>query len=182
MMPAQRQGLATQVRQTRIGHYALALLLTGLLAPSFAQAEGFFTYDHGLAQTSLWTAHYSTNEDDDEEYNNQQNLIGVEVHNPERWFTGAAWLKNSFDQPIWYFYAGREFPLWQPSEDLEVRAKLTAGGLRGYDGDKKDKISYNSLGIAPAILPTIGARWGRFEADMLLFGTAGAMFNAGVRF
>lgn len=177
-MTAQRQDL----RMRALRPLAKALLLAGLLAPSWAQANEFFAYDHGLVQTSLWTTHYSTNEDDDEAYSDQQNLIGIELHNPDRWFAGAAWLKNSFDQPIWYFYAGREFPLWQPREYLEVRAKLTAGALRGYDGDKQDKIAYNSTGVAPAILPTIGTRWGRFEADMLLFGTAGAMVNAGVRF
>ncbi|WP_168012706.1 hypothetical protein [Halomonas salinarum] len=172
---------------SRTGHHLAsrrllpALLLASLLAPSWAQANGFFEYDHGLVQSSLVTTHYKTNEDD-EEYNDQQNLIGIELHNPDRWFAGTAWLKNSFDQPIWYFYAGREFPLWQPRENLEVRAKLTAGGIRGYDGDKQDKIAYNSLGVAPAILPTIGARWRRFEADVLLFGTAGAMVNGGLRF
>jgi hypothetical protein len=167
---------------TRATPYVQALLLACLLLPSLAKAEGFFEYDHGLVQTSLWTSHYSENNEDDEDYYDQQNLIGVELHNPDRWFAGTAWLKNSFNQPIWYFYVGREIPLWRPSKDVEVRAKLTAGALRGYDGDKQDKIAYNSTGIAPAILPTLGARWGRFEADMLLFGTAGAMFNAGVRF
>ncbi|WP_192036019.1 hypothetical protein [Halomonas sp. YLGW01] len=157
-------------------------LLTALLAASPGQASDFWTYDHGLAQTSLWTTHYSTNEDGDEAYNDRQHLIGLELHNPTRWLAGTAWLKNSFDQPIWYFYAGREFPLWQPGQEFEVRAKLTAGALRGYDGENQDKIDYNSTGVAPAILPTLGARFGRLEGDLLLFGTAGAMLTAGVRF
>ncbi|MBZ9539408.1 hypothetical protein KGQ90_10735 [Modicisalibacter tunisiensis] len=159
-----------------LGVVFLGGLTAGFGPPS--RASGLLTYDHGLIQTSLWTHHYSS----DTTYNDRQNLIGIELHNPDRWLAGAAWLKNSFDQPTWYFYAGREFPLWRPRADLEVRAKLTAGGIRGYDGDKRNKIAYNHYGIAPAILPTVGVRWGRVESDAILFGTAGLMVTAGVRF
>lgn len=134
--------------------------------------------DHGLVQTSLGTVHF----DSDPEHNDQQNLIGIELHNPDRWFAGAAWFRNSFDQPSWYFYAGREFPLWQPSKNFEARAKLTGGLLHGYDGDKQDNIPLNHFGIAPAVLPTLGARWGPIEADVMVFGTAGMMATAGIRF
>ncbi|MDW5378396.1 hypothetical protein R6258_15855 [Halomonas sp. HP20-15] len=165
-----------QARFKRLGGVALGMLLVGL-GPS-ASADGLFSYDHGLVQTSLWTHHYSS----DAKYNDHQNLIGVELHSTDRWLAGAAWLKNSFEQPTWYFYAGREFTLWRPRHDVDVRAKLTAGGIRGYDGDKQDNIAFNHYGIAPAILPAVGARWGRFESDVILFGTAGMMLTAGTRF
>ncbi|MGC3875271.1 hypothetical protein ACPF7Z_18635 [Halomonas sp. GXIMD04776] len=129
-------------------------------------------------QTSLFTQHFRS----DSEHNEHQNLIGFELHNPGRWFAGIAWFKNSFDQPTWYFYGGREISLWQLSHGIEVRAKLSAGLLRGYKGDKRDNIPLNHFGIAPAILPTIGVHWKRLEADLIVFGTAGMMFTGGLRF
>lgn len=156
---------------------ALATLLA-LFATAASAELPSLTYDHGLAQTSLATAHF----DPDPEHNNHQHLASLELHNPDNWFTGIAWLKNSFNQPTWYFYGGRQFPLWQPSEEILVRAKLTAGLLHGYDGDRKDKIPLNHFGTAPAILPTLGVRLGPIETDIMIFGAAGAMATAGVRF
>lgn len=134
--------------------------------------------DHVLVQSSVYTMHYSHNP----EHNNQQDLIALELHNPQRWLGGMAWFKNSFNQPTWFWYAGREFPLWQPSDKFTVRAKLAAGLLRGYKGKYRNKIPFNDAGIAPAILPSIGARYGRFESDLIIYGTAGLMVNVGVRF
>ncbi|MGO2390869.1 MAG: hypothetical protein ACTH69_02105 [Halomonas sp.] len=135
-------------------------------------------WDHTLAQTSLYTRHFSP----DPEHNNHQNLISIELHNPDRWLAGAAWFKNSYEQPTWYFYAGREFPVWQFSQGLNVRAKITGGLLHGYKGEYRDKIPLNHLEVAPAVLPSIGMQWGRFESDLIIFGTAGMMVTAGVRF
>nr|WP_298380890.1 hypothetical protein [uncultured Halomonas sp.] len=157
---------------------ALTVLLTAISSAHAETASSFWRYDHGLVQTSLFTEHFRS----DSDYDEQQNLIGIELHNPQRWFAGTAWFKNSFDQPTWYFYAGREIPLWQLSHDVNVRAKLTAGLLRGYDGDKRDNIPLNHLGIAPAILPTIGLSWKRLEGDLIVFGTAGMMFTGGISF
>lgn len=134
--------------------------------------------DHALVQTSLVTQHFSS----DPEHTENQRLLSIELHNPERWLVGAAWFRNSFAQPSWYWYAGREFPLWQPGGGISFRAKLTAGLLRGYDGDYRDKVPFNHLGVAPAALPSIGVRWGRIESDLIVFGTAGAMITVGLRF
>lgn len=134
--------------------------------------------DHTLVQTSLLTRHFSPQP----EHNNQQNLIGLELHNPDRWLAGAAWFKNSYDQPTWYVYAGREFPVWQFSPEFNVRAKLTGGLLRGYKDEYRDKIPLNHLEVAPVLLPSIGVRWKRVESDLIVFGTAGMMVTAGVRF
>lgn len=133
--------------------------------------------DHVLVQTSLYTEHFSP----DPEHNNHQYLIGVELHNPDRWFTGFARFRNSFDQASHYLYVGREFPLWQPGE-ASFRAKLSAGALHGYRGEHRDKIPFNRYGVAPGILPTVGVEWRRLEADLIVFGTAGLMVTAGLRF
>lgn len=134
--------------------------------------------DHVLLQTSFYTTHFSP----DPEHTNQQDLISLELHTPDRWLAGGARFLNSFDQESIYLYAGREFPLWQPAEEFEIRAKLTAGLLHGYRGEYRDKIPFNHFGIAPAALPSIGMRWNRFETDIIVFGTAGMMITGGIRF
>ncbi|MFB9145341.1 hypothetical protein ACFFU2_02170 [Halomonas alkalicola] len=168
---------------------ATALLLTPLLAPSAALAEeagGWrerldwppaLELSHVLVQTSLYTDHFSP----DPEHTNNQRLIGVELHNPDLWFTGAARFKNSFNQDSIYLYVGRELPMWE-SGDTRIRAKLSAGALHGYRGEYRDKIPFNRYEIAPAILPSLGVSWKRLEADLIVFGAAGLMVSAGVRF
>lgn len=160
----------------------VAILLSALLLAStgaMAQKQDKpirMELDHVLVQTSLYTRHYSP----DPEHNNHQNLISIELHNPQRWLAGAGWFKNSYDQPTWYWYAGREFPFWQPNEKTLVRGKLTGGLLRGYKDEYRDKIPFNHSGIAPAILPSIGVQWGRMESDLILFGSAGLMVTGGM--
>ncbi len=149
-----------------------------LLATATAEAQPSLVFDHALLQTSLYTRHFEPEPD----HNNNQQLIGLELHDPNRWFAGAAWFKNSYDQPTWYFYGGREFVLWRPSADASVRAKLSGGVLRGYKGEYQDNIPFNNFGIAPAVLPSIGMQWHRLETDLIVFGTAGMMITGGVRF
>lgn len=161
-----------------IGWLAGLLLSTPATAFSLPDWPPSLEWDHTLVQTSLYTRHFSP----DPEHTNQQNLISIELYNPNHWLTGAAWFKNSFDQPTWYFFAGRKFPLWQTDQGINVRAKLTGGLLRGYQGEYRDKIPLNHFEIAPAALPSIGIQWGQFESDLIIFGTAGMMITAGVRF
>lgn len=146
--------------------------------PTAEAHSSMFELDHVFVQTSLYTRHFSP----DPEHNNNQHLMSVELHNPQQWLVGTAWFKNSYNQPTWYWYAGREFPLWELSHQFTVRAKLTAGLLRGYKGEYRDKIPFNKEGIAPAILPSIGVRYKRLESDLIMFGTAGMMITAGWRF
>lgn len=161
-----------------MGWLAGLLLSTPATAFTLPDWPPSLEWDHTLVQTSLYTRHFSP----DPEHTNQQDLVSIELHNPNHWLAGGAWFKNSFDQPSWYFYAGREFPLWQTDQGINVRAKLTGGLLRGYKGEYRDKIPLNHLEIAPAALPSIGIQWGQFESDLIIFGTAGMMLTAGVRF
>ncbi|MCS3903675.1 hypothetical protein J2T55_001704 [Methylohalomonas lacus] len=156
----------------------LLVILATMLLPTSSSAFTPLELDHVVVQTSLYTKHF----DPDPDHNNDQNLINVEFHNPERWLVGGAWFKNSYDQPSWYVFVGREFPLWQPHEHFELRAKLTGGFLHGYDGEHQDDIPFNSTGTAPVILPSLGARIGPVESDVVLFGTAGLMVTTGLRF
>ena len=133
---------------------------------------------HVLLQTSLYTHHFSR----DPEHTNNQQLMGLELHDTRRRLIGAARFKNSFNQASLYLYIGRELPLWSNNNaDMTIRGKLTAGVLHGYRGEYRDKIPFNRFGIAPAILPSIGVRKDRFESDLIVFGTAGIMVTVGLR-
>lgn len=165
-------------RRRTVFTFLACFLLAGLGTPSTVSAFTSLELDHVVVQTSLYTTHFRP----DPEHNNDQNLISIELHNPERWLAGAAWFKNSYNQPTWYVFVGREFPLWQPHEHIEFRAKLTVGLLHGYDGEHRDDIPFNSHGTAPVILPSLGARVGFVETDVIIFGTAGLMVTSGLRF
>lgn len=132
---------------------------------------------HVLVQSSLYTDHFSP----DPEHTNNQQLISVELHNPDLWFTGFARFKNSFNQVSHYLYVGRELTMWE-SDDTRIRAKLSAGALHGYRGEFRDKIPFNRYEVAPGILPSVGVSWKRLETDLIVFGAAGLMVTAGVRF
>lgn len=174
----------------RPGLTALLPGLMSLLAPSPAPAETVggwrervdwppaLELSHVLLQTSFYTDHFSP----DPDHNNDQELIGIELHNPDRWLAGGARFINSHHQESFYLYVGREFSFWQPTEKFEIRSKLSAGLLHGYRGEHRDSIPFNRYGTAPAALPSIGARWGPLEADLIVFGTAGLMVIGGIRF
>lgn len=125
-------------------------------------------------QTSVWTTHFSP----DPEHNNRQDLIGVERREHDDWLWGGAMFRNSFSQRSVYLYRGRQFYL----AETPFYAKLTAGLLWGYRGEYRDKIPLNHLGIAPAILPSVGYRWKSVGAELVIFGVAGTMLNVGYHF
>ena len=133
---------------------------------------------HILLQTSLYTHHFNS----EPEHNNRQQLISLELHNHESWLAGGAHFKNSFSQNSVYLYGGKSWSFWSSGQYIEARAKLTAGILHGYRGEYRDKIPFNHLGVAPAVLPSIGLRWHHLETNLIIFGTAGMMVTGGVRF
>lgn len=157
---------------------SLALLLSaGTIAPVQA-ADMRFQVQHKLLQTSVGTMHFRP----DPEHNNTQRLLGIELHNPHRGLAGVTRFYNSFDQKTWYFYVGKEYPLTHAERPFEVRAKLTGGLAHGYRGEYQHKIPFNHLGIAPVVIPSVGASLGRFESDLVIFGIAGMMLTFGARF
>lgn len=124
-------------------------------------------------QTSAYTRHFSA----DSDHQNHQKLLGLEYNRASGWLYGGALFRNSFDQPSQYAYAGMR---WE-NDRWPVYAKLSAGLIHGYKGDYKNKIPLNQLGIAPVIIPTIGAHWGPVTTEMLLLGNSAVMLNVGLR-
>lgn len=175
---------------------ALGVLATGLSINSHADTQSLFQQGGELLlQTSLYTTHYSH----DPDHHEKQNLINVEwtfaekdnitIQRPSggdwrdeiRWLVGGATFKNSFNQQSTYLYAGGRYDYFE-NDTTRAYAKLTAGLLHGYRGEYRDKIPFNRLGVAPAILPALGVEYKRVNFEVIPFGTAGAMFNVGYVF
>ncbi len=124
-------------------------------------------------QTSLYTVHYSP----DPEHNNHQRLLGVERHSPDASLWGVATFKHSFGERANYGYYGKRFVLGESRYHL----KLTGGLLQGYKGKYRNKIPLNHLGVAPAIVPSLGASFSRVSTEVVLLGGAAAMATVGIR-
>jgi hypothetical protein len=125
-------------------------------------------------QTSLLTHHFHF----DAHHNDHQGLINLEYWRADNWLAGAAWFENSFSQPTQYVYIGRQ---WRPFDSQpSVYLKLTGGLLHGYKDEFRDKIPLNHSGVAPVLIPAIGYSTRRFTTELILFGTAGIMWNFGV--
>ncbi|KJZ65793.1 hypothetical protein [Pseudomonas fluorescens] len=125
-------------------------------------------------QTSVYTKHYS----DDPDHNNNQDLIGLEREQASGWLFGGATFRNSFSQRSYYAYAGKRYE----SADYPVYVKLSGGLLQGYTGKSEDKIPLNHFGVAPVIIPSIGAHYGPLAAELVFLGFNAAMVTTGVRF
>ena len=126
--------------------------------------------------TSAYTQHYSHNP----LHNNHQRLINLEAYNPNDWLTGIAVFDNSFNQPSQYLYVGRSFHPINAAPDLHL--KVTGGLIHGYKAPYKDKIPLNALGVAPAILPSIGYSYKKATSELIFLGTAGIMVTVGYKF
>ncbi len=141
---------------------AAGLPLTTWAADSRDVQDAFWS-----VQTSVYTVHYSP----DPDHNNHQQLICLERHLPDATLWGAATFKHSFGERANYVYYGKRFALGQSAFHL----KLTGGLLEGYKGEYRDKIPLNRFGVAPVIIPSLEATYGRVSSDVVLLGAAAAM-------
>lgn len=148
----------------------LAYASTTLAQDNTTQDDKGFWY----LQTSVYTRHFSP----DSEHNNNQDLIGIERNETSGLVYGVATFRNSFSQRSFYTYAGKRFD----SDTYPVYLKLTGGLLQGYRGEYKNKIPLNRFGIAPVIIPSVGAHYGPVAAELVLLGFNAAMITTGVRF
>ena len=148
----------------------LAYASTTLAQDNTTQDDKGFWY----LQTSVYTRHFSP----DPEHNNNQDLIGIERNEASGLVYGVATFRNSFSQRSFYTYAGKRFD----SDTYPVYLKLTGGLLQGYRGEYKNKIPLNRFGVAPVIIPSVGAHYGPVAAELVLLGFNAAMITTGVRF
>ncbi|WAH58558.1 sn-glycerol-3-phosphate transporter [Pseudomonas silvicola] len=146
----------------------LATLLA--TAPALGASEEGFWYLQG----SVFTRHFASNGN----YNNHQDLLGLERNQASGLIMGGAAFRNSFSQRSEYAYIGKRFDV----PDSAVYYKLSAGLIHGYRGKYRDKLPLNRFGVAPAVIPAIGAHWGPVAAEAVLLGLAATMVNVGLRF
>jgi len=126
-------------------------------------------------QTSLYTRHWS----DDPDHVNRSNLLNLEFETTQKWIYGFAYFDNSFGQPSEYLYTGYS---WRLFDKDWAYVKLTGGILHGYKEPYEDKIPLNSLGFAPAIIPTLGFRYKRAFTEIQILGAAAITVTAGFSF
>lgn len=100
---------------------------------------------------------------------------------PGNRFCGLALFRNSFGQATTYAYVGQRWDgiAGQP----KLFTKVSAGFIYGYRGQYQDKIPFNSYGLAPAIIPSVGYDFAKNESvQAMLLGTAGVLFAYGRSF
>lgn len=152
-----------------------ACLATLISQAIHAQDAHWYNYDHLNFEAGTYI-HY----DPDDDHAGNRLFTSLEAVKSNDWFYGLALFNNSFDQFSQYLYGGK---LWNFHDRWEgFNAKITAGLIHGYKGEFKDKIPNNQAGIAPAIIPGVGYRKGRFGGNVYVLGISGLLFTAGVDF
>jgi hypothetical protein len=151
-----------------------SLLFLALLSPLVAEADdNWLDYDHLYLQGGTY-AHYKSSSD----YSGPDILVSIEAIKKNDWLYGLALFDNSFGQFSQYLYAGK---IWNYHDAFEgFHSRITAGLLHGYRGEYQDNIPFNSLGTAPAIIPSVGYKTGRYGADISMLGFAGLLMTVGL--
>ena len=170
-------------------------IVSVIFLPSIAQAEqeadlhdtnseqhsktlSTFAYDlfkpvpadpYWYVQASVYTKHFKSKST----HNNNQELIGLERHTENSYLLGGVTFKHSYGERSYYGYVGKRYDL----AGTPFYGKLTGGLLYGYKGKYRDKIPFNRFEIAPAIIPSLGVKYRRVGAEVVLLGTAATMIN-----
>lgn len=147
------------------------LILLMLLGSEAVRAESAAFWN---LQTSVYTQHHANNAS----YNNRQDLLGLEYNRADHWLVGAATFRNSFNQRSYYAYVGKRYD----ARGLPLYAKLSGGLVQGYRGEYRDKLPLNRFGVAPVVIPSVGANLGPIGVEWVMLGFAATMVNVGVRF
>ena len=142
--------------------------------PEADESSGWKISGWGI-QTSLYTKHW----DSEPDHTNHQKLIGPELFFENNYLVGLAIFRNSFDQPSQFLYIGKTWRLFRTDW---LYFKLVGGLLHGYKEPYEDKIPFNGLGVAPAILPSFGIRYKHVMLEAQIAGTAAITITGGLRF
>jgi hypothetical protein len=136
--------------------------------------------DRIFFQYSVYNKHWTNNP----EHVDRNHLLNFQIQSnydrvwgADKTLFGVAFFKNSFGQPSQYIYWGQQ---WDFNDYFY--AKVSAGLLHGYKGKYRDKIPFNKLGIAPAILPTLGMRYKDVSVEAIILGNSALMIGVGYTF
>jgi len=134
--------------------------------------------DRWYFQTSLYTWHFHY------DAAHKQSLVLDSTYRFNEYWLGGQWIAgltlftNSFGQFSQYLYGALQ---WRPiPEHQPFYFKVSAGLVHGYQGQYKDKIPFNSTGVAPVIIPGVGYCWTRYCTEAILLGFNAMMFTVGV--
>ena len=145
----------------------LANVAYGLFKPVPSEPYWYF-------HTSVYTQHF----DPKPHHNNNQELIAFERNRDDSYLWGAGTFLNSFYQRSYMAYIGKRYDFG----NTPFYSRLTFGFIYGYRGEYKRKVPMNDLGVAPAILPSLGVKTKYVHADVFLLGANAYIVTAGFRF
>lgn len=127
-----------------------------------------FTFSNQLA-------HYRS----DPEHHERPGLIGLDYTPQDSdWMIGGATFRNSFRQRSLYAYTGRRFSAMNSPAYLQI----TAGLIAGYRGEYRNKVPLNVLGVAPALVPSVGVEVNGYRGEIIILGNAALMLGWGTDF
>jgi hypothetical protein len=133
----------------------------------------------GVSETFVYTSLYTTHYDPDPDHVNDQKMLGLEFQTGNKRLWGLAMFDNSFGQDSQYLYLGKK---WRAFSSDRWYYKLTGGLLHGYKEPYDDKVPLNDLGVAPAIIPSLGYRHKSFYAEFIQLGLSAGMITVGFSF
>lgn len=128
----------------------------------------YLNIDKVYVYRSFYTKHF-----DPKPYHvNEQNMFGLEMRATNQWMYGFVTFDNSFGQESEYLYTGYKWnigntSLYSPGYKY---FKLTGGLMHGYKDEYADKIPFNGLGVAPAVIPTLGYQYKNYVSEVSLGG------------
>ena len=124
--------------------------------------------DRVFVYTSFYTNHFSPQD----EHVDDQNMFGMEFRMTDKWMYGLTMFDNSFGQDSEYLYTGYKWSLSDLStiQNNHHYFKLTGGLLHGYKDEFEDKIPFNGMGVAPAVIPTYGYQYKNYTTEVILGG------------
>ncbi len=181
MICGERRSAVTAENSIVIGIFVMmALLAAFFLSPANASEPSLWLLKGSEIEkrylfTSLYTRHY----DPEPDHNNNQNMLGYESEFEHARLWGVAMFDNSFGQESQYLYLGQK---WRALQSDRWYYKLTGGLLHGYEDPYEDKIPLNDLGVAPAVIPSIGYRNKAFFAEFVQLGLSAGMITVGISF
>lgn len=142
-----------------------------------AQADGqqWHNYDHFYLQGGTY---FHFGGENNKDYKDPRALVSLEAIKENNWLYGLSLFNNSFGQFSQYLYTGKS---WNYHNNWEgFHTKITAGLIHGYKDEFEDKIPFNEIGIAPAIIPSIGYKRNGLGIDAVLLGFNAMLFTVGI--
>jgi len=157
----------------QICRLVVAMQLSASLAATAAESGLITPGDVVMIQLSPYSIHFN----EGPEHTGHPWLIGIEWQDKSRWLAGFSYFNNSFNQKCEYIYGGYTFSLGENIQNWYI--KVTGGLIYGYKEPFEDKLPINHNGIAPVIIPGIGYKYDRFNAQVNFLGANGLMFTFG---